>query len=103
MCACVFFPSFDFDGMRLFISCAFLGYINLLVFPCVGVFLLGPSVGLTFGIDMFKYDFIIKYFVFPSTVIQSFAGYCGLCWHLWSLGVYKTSMQGLLAIRVSID
>ena len=39
--------------------------------------------------------------VSPSTVIDSFAGYSSLGWHLCSLRVYITSVQNLLAFIVS--
>ena len=37
----------------------------------------------------------------PSMVIESFAGYRSLDWHLCSLRVYMTSAQDLLAFIVS--
>jgi hypothetical protein len=40
-------------------------------------------------------------FVSPSTVIESFAGYSSLGWHLCSLRVCMTSAQDLLAFIVS--
>jgi hypothetical protein len=36
-------------------------------------------------------------------VIESFPGYSSLGWHLWSLRVCKTSVQDLLAFRVSVE
>ena len=39
--------------------------------------------------------------VSPSMVIESFAGYSSLGWHLCSLRVYITSVQNLLAFIVS--
>jgi hypothetical protein len=39
--------------------------------------------------------------VSPSMVIESFAGYHSLSWHLWSLMSYKVCAQALLAFRVS--
>ena len=39
--------------------------------------------------------------VFPSMVIDSFAGYSSLGWHLCSLRVCMTSVQDLLAFIVS--
>ena len=39
--------------------------------------------------------------VFPSTVIESFAGYRSLGWHLCSLRFCITSVQALLAFIVS--
>jgi hypothetical protein len=39
--------------------------------------------------------------VFPSMVIESFAGYRSLGWHLRSLRVWMTSDQDLLAFIVS--
>jgi hypothetical protein len=38
--------------------------------------------------------------VSPFMVIESFAGYSILGWHLCSLGVYITSVQGLLVFIV---
>jgi hypothetical protein len=40
-------------------------------------------------------------FFSPSMVIESFAGYSSLCWHLCSLSVCITSVQDLLAFLVS--
>ena len=42
-------------------------------------------------------------FVSPSMVIESFAGYSSLGWHLCSLSVYITSVQDLLAFIVSVE
>ena len=39
--------------------------------------------------------------VSPSMVIESFAGYGSLGWHLYSLRVYMTSAQDLLIFTVS--
>ena len=39
--------------------------------------------------------------VSPSVVIESFAGYSSLVWHLCSLRVCITSVQDLLAFIVS--
>ena len=39
--------------------------------------------------------------VSPYMVIESFAGYSSLGWHLCSLGVWITSVQDLLAFIVS--
>ena len=39
--------------------------------------------------------------VSPSMVIESFAGYSSLGWHLCSLRVCMTSAQNLLAVIVS--
>jgi hypothetical protein len=39
--------------------------------------------------------------VSPYMVIESFAGYSSLDWHLCSFRVCMTSAQGLLAFRVS--
>ena len=38
---------------------------------------------------------------FPSMVTESFAGYCGLGWHLWSLNVCIMFDHDLLAFIVS--
>lgn len=38
----------------------------------------------------------------PSMVIESFAEYRNLVWHLWSLDVCSMSVQALLTVRVSI-
>ena len=39
----------------------------------------------------------------PSMVIESFAGYSSLGWHLCSLRVSITSVQDLLAFIVSVE
>jgi hypothetical protein len=36
-------------------------------------------------------------------VIDNFAGYCSLGWHLWSLRVCKLSVQDILAFRISVE
>jgi hypothetical protein len=41
--------------------------------------------------------------VSPSMVIESFAGYSSLGWHLCSLRVYLTSAQDLLTFIVSVE
>jgi hypothetical protein len=38
-----------------------------------------------------------------STVIENFAEYSSLSWHLWFLRDYKISVQALLAFRVSVE
>ena len=46
----------------------------------------------------------MKYLVFfPSIVIESFAGYRSLGWHLYSLMVYMRSSQDLLGFMVSVE
>ena len=42
-------------------------------------------------------------FVSSSMVIESFAGYSSLDWHLCSLRVCMTSVQDLLAFIVSVE
>lgn len=44
----------------------------------------------------------MSYF-FLFMVIESFAGYNSLGWHLWSHRVCNTSIQAPLAFRVSIE
>ena len=39
----------------------------------------------------------------PFIVIESFPGYNSLGWHLWSLSVCRTSIQDILAFRVSVE
>jgi hypothetical protein len=39
----------------------------------------------------------------PSVVIESFAGYSSLDWHLCSLRICVTSAQDLLAFIVSVE
>ena len=50
---------------------------------------------------MRKFGFVVEYLGSPSMVIESFAGYSSLGWHLCSLRVYMTSAQDLLAFIVS--
>ena len=60
-------------------------YLRCSFHPCVGVF---PSLS-------------FEGLVSPSMVIESFAGYSSLGWHLCSLRVCITSIQDLLAFIVS--
>ena len=48
-------------------------------------------------------NFVLSWYTLfsPSMVIESFAGYSSLDWHLCSLRVYTTSSQDLLAFLVS--
>ena len=77
----------------LFLGCSFP--------PCVGVFHLLSFVGL----DLWK-DCCVNLFLSwnilcsSSMVIESFAGYSSLGWHLCSLSVCITSVLDLLAFRV---
>ena len=41
--------------------------------------------------------------VSPSMMIESLAGYSNLGWHLWTLRVCVTSVQAVLAFRVSVE
>jgi hypothetical protein len=41
--------------------------------------------------------------VFPSMVIESFAGYSSLAWQSCSLRVCMTSAQDLLDFRISVE
>ena len=41
-----------------------------------------------------------NFLVSPSMMIENFAAYSILGWHLWSLRVWMTSFQGLLAFRI---
>ena len=41
--------------------------------------------------------------VSPSMVIENFAEYCSLGWHLCSLGVDMTSAHDILAFRISVE
>jgi hypothetical protein len=48
-----------------------------------------------------EFGFVMESFVSLCMVIESFAGYISLGWHLCSLGVCVTSVQDLLAFIVS--
>ena len=50
-----------------------------------------------------EFGFIMEYLVSPPMVIESFAGYSILGWHLCSLRVCMTSAQDLLAFIVSVE
>jgi hypothetical protein len=41
--------------------------------------------------------------VYLSMIIETFAGYSNLGWHLVSFGFCMTSVQGLLAFNVSVE
>ena len=60
-----------------------------------------PLKGWIHGKRMCEFGFVVEYFVSPSKVIESLAGYSSLGWHLCSLRVCITSVQDLLALIVS--
>ena len=73
-------------------------------FPlCIGVFHLLSIVGL----DLLRFciNLVLSWsiLVSPFMVIESFAGYSSLGWHLCFLGVCMTSAKNLLAFIVSVD
>ena len=79
----------------LFLECSFP--------PPVGVFYLSFV-----GLDLWKdncVNLVLSWNILfsPSSVIESFAGYSSLSWHLCSLRVCMISAQDLLAFRVSIE
>jgi hypothetical protein len=53
------------------------------------------------GKILFEFGFVMYTLVPPSMVIESFAGYCTLGWHLCSLRVCITLVQDLLDFIVS--
>ena len=60
-----------------------------------------PLKGWICGKVLCKFGFVMEYLVSLSMVIESFAGYSSLGWHLCSLRVCMTSAQDLLAFIVS--
>jgi hypothetical protein len=60
-----------------------------------------PLKGWISGNILCEFDFIMEYFGYSSMVIERFAGYSSLGWHLCSLRVYTTSAQDLLAFIFS--
>ena len=52
------------------------------------------------GKILYAFCFVMEY-LGPAMVIESFAGYSSLGWHLCSLSVCITSVQDLLAFIVS--
>jgi hypothetical protein len=52
---------------------------------------------------LFKFSLSRNILVSPSMVIGSFVGYGSLGWHLCSLRVCMTSVQDLLAFRISVE
>ena len=79
----------------LFLGCSF--------HPCVGVFPLFSSEGLDSKVERHCVNFVLSWntLISPSMVIESFAGYSSLGWHLCSLSVCIISVQALLAFIVS--
>lgn len=61
----------------------------------------GTSEGLVLWINILKSEFIMKYLLSPSTVIENFAKYGGLDCHLWKF--YSISVQVLLTFTVSMQ
>ena len=64
-------------------------------------FLLVFSVGLSLWIDSSNLDLSWNILFSPSILIESFAWYSSLCWHLCCFRVSKISVQALLAFRIS--
>ena len=61
-----------------------------------------PFKGWICGKILCKFSFVMEYFFSsPSMVIESFAGYSSLDWHLCSLRVCMTSAPDRLAFIVS--
>ena len=54
------------------------------------------------GKILYAFCFVMEY-LGPTMVIESFAGYSSLGWHLSSLGVCMTSAQNLLPFIVSVE
>jgi hypothetical protein len=60
-----------------------------------------PLKGWICGEILHKFGFVMDYLGSPSMVIENFAGYINLGWHLCSLRVCMISAQDLLAFIVS--
>jgi hypothetical protein len=60
-----------------------------------------PLNGWIRGKILCEFGFVMEYFVFPSMVIESFAGSSSLGWHLCFLRVCITTVQDLLAFIIS--
>ena len=88
------FPFLGFAAARLSIACV------LVHVTWTGVFLLVLSVGL----DRYCLNLVLSQNILfsPYMVIESFAGYCNLGWHLWSLSLCRRPVQDLLTFIVSI-
>ena len=56
-------------------------------------------------VDSYSLNLVLSenFLFFPSMVIETFAGYGSLGWHLWSLRDCSTFVQALLGFRVSIE
>ena len=59
-----------------------------------------PLQGWICGKILYTFCFVMEY-LGPAMVIESFAGYSSLSWHLCSLRFCMTSVQDLLAFIVS--
>ena len=103
VCVCVYmyvwFPYFCFACGELCISCVFLSEGNLLglVFPtCIFC--------RTGFVDRYCLNFILSWNILfsPSVLIENFPGCNCLDWHLWSIMIYMTSAQVLMALRIFI-
>ena len=68
---------------------------------CICFFCYYPLKGWICGKILYEFGFVMEYFGFSTTVIESFPGYSSLGWHLYSLSVCITSVQDLLAFIVS--
>ena len=87
-------PAFDLV-LRCLISCPFFG---------TGIFLV---LEFSFQDPLYRYclNLVLSWniLVTPSMLIESFAGYSSLGWHLCSLRVFMTSDQALLAFIFSVE
>jgi hypothetical protein len=62
-----------------------------------------PLKGWIYGKTLDKFDLSWNMLFSPSMVIESFAGYSSLSWHLCSIRVCVTTARDLLAFRVSVE
>lgn len=99
MCVCTSHPpSFRFFWSGILYSLCLFGVISIfrLEFPFHGAGFVNICC-LNLLLLLFFYHGILFSL---SSMIERFAGFSSLGWHLWSLRVYKTSSQGHLAFRV---
>ena len=95
--------AFPFLGISCYEITSCLCFCWCSQFPWVEVLLLVFCVGLGLWIGLLNLVLSCNILFCPSMVIESFAGYRSLGWHLWSLNVCIMLDQDLLAFIVSIE
>lgn len=94
---CVFL-FFDFSGEELFIFCVFLGVVTSMVLSFLSSIFCRARFVYRYCLYMTVPWTILFYL---SLVIEHFAAYSSLVWHLWSVRVWKISVQAFWHLELA--